>query len=108
MRNIFSEKNKSIYQMTTEENKEDRMTAMKWVCYGFCWGVGGFCTLWVAVAVFITIYIGPPTPELPLIDTTVEYEVELDEQPEPIDPPVTIPSKPDEQEWIIVKKLVEK
>jgi len=69
-------------------------------------GIGGFCTLWVAVALYIHFIIGPPMPMLPLIDTSIEYEVLSEEQHELTDPPVTIPSKPDEQEWITVKKLV--
>jgi len=106
MRNIFSEKNKSIYQMTKKENEEDRMTAIKWLGYGMAWGIGGFCTLWVAIALIISVYF-PPIPDVP-VTVTVEdlilesYELEKEQK---IDsPPITIPSVPDDEKWIIVKR----
>ena len=108
MINIFSEKNKSIYQMTAKENEEDRMTAIKWLSYGMAWGVGGFCTLWVAVALIISVYF-PPIPDVPIVVTVEDLmleSIQIEEQQKLTDPPVTIPSTPDEEDWIIVKKLV--
>ena len=108
MRNIFSEKNKSIYQMTKKENEEDRMTAIKWLGYGMAWGIGGFCTLWVAAALIISVYF-PPIPDVPIVVTVEDLmleSIQIEEQQKLTDPPVTIPSIPDEQDWIIVKKLV--
>jgi len=107
---IFSEKNKSIYQMTQQENEEDRMTVIRWISYGMCWGIGGFCTLWVIVAMIITVYY-PPMPDVPIVVTLTDLMLESyerEDQQKLTDPPVTIPSKPDEQEWITVKRLVKK
>ena len=104
---MTSEKNKSIYQMTQEENDKDKKDAIAFLIKGIFYGIGGFCTLWVILAISITAFQGPPEPVLPIVDTVTTYELLL-EQEEQIDPPITIPSKPDEQEWIIVKKLVKK
>lgn len=85
------------------------MTAIRWVFYGFVWGIGGFCTLWVAVALYITVYVGPPIPDVPIVVTMEDLmleSIEIERQQKLTDPPVTIPSKPDEQEWITVKRLV--
>ena len=108
---ISSNKNKSIYQMTKEENDNDRNGAIRLLCFGVAVGVGGFCTLWVAVALIITFVVGPPMPDIPIVVTIEDLmleSIQIEEQQKLTDPPVTIPAKPDEQDWIIVKKLVKR
>ena len=109
MRNIFSEKNQSIYAMTKEETDMDKREALALGLKGIGIGIGGFCTLWVTVALYIHFVVGPPIPDVPIVVTIEDlmlesYEIERLQQL--TDPPVTIPSKPDEEEWITVKKLV--
>ena len=59
--------------------------------------VGGFCTLWVVLALFIILFIGP-LPEVPV-------RVIMDEKRDAS--PATLPSELNDQEWILIKKLVE-
>jgi len=107
MRKIYSADNKSIYKMTKEETMEDKKACIKMVVAGFAYGVGGFCTLWVAVALYITAAYPAEIP-IPIVVNIEEDMVQLEEEIQKAErPPITIPSQPTEDKWITIKRRVE-
>lgn len=105
MREILSEKNKSIYRMTDRETKEDINACKRMVALGIAIGFFAMTFLWFAVAFALPV-LYPIELDLPIILHTPEDMLLLDEEQETIGTPITIPSEPDEEEWIIVKRRV--
>jgi hypothetical protein len=105
IRDVTSAENKSIYLMSRDETRADIKYCKQMIAWGFTIGLGGFTLLWFAVA-FALPLVFPIQPNIPIILEINEPVILLDEE-EIIGTPITIPSEPDDEEWVLIKKRVQ-
>jgi hypothetical protein len=103
---ILNEKNISIYRMTPEERDSDISACKRMVALGVAIGMGGMTLLWFAVAFALPV-LYPIEVNIPIILQAPEDMLLLEEEQEVIGTPITIPSEPDIEEWVLIKRRIQ-